>query len=225
VIRLPVDVPVDPDAPTARHWLEQELAKAPYQQAKPSFFEQLVNDFSAWLDDLLRSLAGTDIPGLGNLLPLVLVVIVLALGVVAFLLFGVPRLNRRSRAAGELFGEDDARDAAALRRDALRAADAGDLTTAIAELFRSLARRLDERAIVSTFPGTTAHAFARRAGDAFPDAAARLDACAGDFDAVRYLGRAGTPEQWDRIVALEAQLRDERPLRIGALEELLEAPR
>ena len=60
---------------------------------------------------------------------------------------------------------------------------------------------------------------------AFPGAAARLDDCAGDFDAVRYLGRSGAPEQWDRIVALEAELRDARPVRAESLEELLEAPR
>jgi hypothetical protein len=222
---IPLDVPVDPDAPTARHWLEQELAKAPYQQATPSFLEQLVNGFLDWVDGLFRDLAGAAAPGFGNLLPLVLVVVVAVLGVVAFLVFGVPRINRRSRAGGELFGEDDARDADALRRDALRAASAGDLTTAIAELFRSLARRLDERAIVSTFPGTTAHDVARRAGDSFPAAAGRLDACAADFDAVRYLGRTGGPEQWDRIVALEAELRDARPVRSESLEELAGAPR
>jgi len=226
MIGIPADVPVDPDAPKARHWLEQELAKAPYQQAHPSLIQQAWNQFEDWLNGLFQSLgdAKVDVPGVGNILPVILVVLVVVLGVVAFLIFGLPRINRRSRVPGELFGEDDPRDAAALRRDARKAAAGGDFTTAVAELFRALARRLDERAIVSTFPGTTARGFATRAGDAFPVAAERLGDCAADFDAVRYLGRPGTAEQWERIAALEAELRDAHPVRTESLEDLVGTP-
>ena len=92
--------------------------------------------------------------------------------VVAFLIFGVPRLNRRSRVAGVLFGEDDDRGSADMRRDAAAAASRGDYATAIAELFRALARGLAERTIVTVTPGTTARGFAGRA-DRF--VAARAD--------------------------------------------------
>lgn len=209
MIGLPVDVPVDPEAPEARNWLLDELAKAPYQAAKPSWFDQLVQGFLDWLDSLRLPV----VAGAPNVLWIaVLVLIVVVVLVIAFVVYGLPRLNRRSQVTGALFGDDDDRDAAAMRRDAARAASAGDYTTAIAELFRALARGLAERTLVDTFPGTTAHDFARRAGAVFPDASERLIASAGVFDGVRYLDAAGTAEQWRQLVELEQQLRTARPL-------------
>ena len=215
-------VPVDPDAPEATRWLLTELAKPEYQQAKPSPFEDAVNHVLDWLNDLVNSLGGAQVPGLGGALPVVLIGLVVALGVVAFLVFGLPRINRRAAATGELFGDDDPRDAGTLRRDARWAAAAGDYATAVAELFRALARRLDERTIVTAYPGSTARDFARRAGGAFPAAADRLLAAASDFDGVRYLGQPGDVGQWARMEALEADLRDARPERGGSLDELAE---
>jgi hypothetical protein len=98
-----------------------------------------------------------------------------------------------------------------MRRAAERAAAAGDYTTAIAELFRSIARGLAERTLVATFPGTTARAFARRAAIVFPAEADALTTAALDFDGVRYLERTGTPEQWATMVSLEQRLRSARP--------------
>jgi len=221
VILFPADVPVDPDAPEAKRWLLTELAKPEYQQAKPSPIEDAVNHVLDWLNDLIDSLGDARIPGLGSALPIVLVVVVVALLVIAFLVFGLPRLNRKAAVTGELFGEDDLRDADALRRDARRAAAAGDYATAVADMFRAIARRLDERTIVSSFPGSTARDVARRAALAFPDAGDRLTAAAADFDGVRYLGRAGDAVQWHRMEALEADLRDARPLRGGSLDDAL----
>jgi hypothetical protein len=218
---LPLKVPVDPDAPEAQQWLLKELAKPQYQGAKPGLFEQLLQQFLDWLQSILPrsapNVGGFDLTGVLSALVIAVVVVLL---VVAFLVFGLPRLNRRSKAGGDLFGDDDERDADALRRDARRAADAGDYATAVVELFRALARRLDERAVVATFPGTTARGFARRAGQAFPDAADRLGVCAADFDAVRYLDAAGTVEQWERIRALEAELHDARPPRSESLDDV-----
>jgi hypothetical protein len=222
----PLRVPVDPDAPEAQRWLVQELAKSPYQQSKPGPIEDLIQRFLDWLRSILpNSAPSTRVPDLSGLLPVLIVAVVLVLLVVAFLVFGLPRLNRRSRAEGELFGDDDERDADTLRREARRAAAAGDFATAIVELFRALARRLDERAVVASFPGTTARGFARRAGDAFPAAAERLASCAADFDAVRYLDAVGTREQWERIQALEAELHDARPRRAESLDEFAGALR
>jgi hypothetical protein len=224
MIAPPLRVPVDPDAPEAQRWLLQELAKAPYQQQKPGLLDQLLQQILDWIQSILPK-AGTGAgPDLGGLVPVLGVLVLVVLLVVAFVVFGLPRLNRRSRAGGELFGDDDERDAITLRRVAERAAAAEDWTTAIVELFRALARRLDERAIVSSFPGTTARGFAARAGDAFPDAAPHLAACAADFDAVRYLGEPGTREGWERIRSLEAELRDARSAHAEDLDDLVGAP-
>lgn len=204
---LPSDVPVDPDAPGATEWLITELSKAPYQAARPTLFDRIAKAVSDWLGSLqLGSVDGP--PALG--LTVVVAIVVGAL-VVALLLFGLPRLGRRSRATGALFGEDDARSAARMRQDAERAAANGDFSTAIAELFRAIARGLAERTIITTTPGTTARDFAGRAGRAFPPLAERLAASAAIFDAVRYLDRAGTAEQYADLVALEADLRAARP--------------
>lgn len=222
MIAAPLRVPVDPDAPQAQRWLLEELSKAPYQQQKPGLVEQVLQSIRDWLAGLLPQGSVGSGPDLGGLVPVIGAVVVVVLLVVAFVVFGLPRLNRRSRADGDLFDEDDERDSVALRRVAQRAAAAGDWSTAMRELFRALARRLDERAIVSSFPGTTARGFAARAGDAFPHAADRLATCAADFDAVRYLDDPGAPEGWERIRDLGLELRDARSAHAPDLDQLVD---
>ena len=208
---LPVDVPVDPDGPTAQQWLIDELSKAAYQSAKPTPFDQLVQTIEDWLNSLINGLGSVQVPGIGNLLGVVGLIVGAAILVIAFLVFGLPRVTRRSAGAGALFAEHDTRDAAAMRRDAERAAASGDYTTAIAELFRALARGLDERTLVSTFPGSTANDLATRAGRVFPDAASRLTLAATTFDGVRYFGATGTAAEWGQLVSLERELRSAKP--------------
>ncbi len=212
-LALPFDIPVDPDAPEAREWLLDELSKQPYQAAKPTFLDLLAQQILTWLDDLLDWLGGATAGGTRTDAPfwlLAVLIPVIVILVLAFLIYGLPRLNRRSKVTGALFGEDDIRDAVSLRRAAERAAAAGDYATAIAELFRSIARGLAERTLVSTFPGTTAREFSRRASAAFPAETEPLAVAARDFDGVRYLEQPGTAAQWDAMVALERRLRSAR---------------
>ncbi|MCS0500233.1 DUF4129 domain-containing protein [Protaetiibacter sp. 10F1B-8-1] len=221
--RLPVDVPVDPDRDEARRLLEDELAKSRYQQGEqgsgtPDWLERLYR----WFDELTHSLGGE------NTVPawvVVLVVVGIAVLVVAFLVFGVPRLRRRSAlAAGdELFEADDRRDAAAMRRDADAAARDGRWGEAIAERFRAIARSLHERTLVTTVPGSTAHDVARRAAAPLPEHAPALERAASDFDAVRYLGEAGDRERYERLVALDDAIQRSRP-RLDGETATAEAP-
>src|SRR5690606_25553805 len=118
---------------------------------------------------------------------------------------------RRSRVTGALFGDDDDREASQLRRDAENHAAAGRFAEAIADMFRSIARRLAERTVVSVSPGTTAQGFAVKAADAFPAHLEQLTIAAQDFDGVRYLGAAGSREAYDRAAQLERELRAARP--------------
>lgn len=209
---VPVAVPVDPEAPEAQQWLRDELAKTEYQSAKPTWFDRLADGIREWFESLQFD-AGDGPPALGMLIVVVLVVLVV---VVALLMFGLPRFNRRSRVTGLLFGEDDDRTAADMRIAAERAAAGGDHSRAIAETFRSIARGLAERTILTVTPGTTARSFATRAAEVFPAFGAELVAASGAFDAVRYLGRDGTVEQYEQVAALERSLRSTRP----ALEEV-----
>jgi hypothetical protein len=201
LVPAPFAAPVDPDAGTARRWLIQELAKAEYQEAKPSWFDRLSSDFWNWLNGLTIQSNGIT---QGPILIIVLLVIIAAI-VAAFLLFGPARRNRRS-SVRTLFTEDDQRDAAAIRRAAAAAASRGDFSTAVLELFRCIARGLAERAVVTTTPGTTARDFARQASIAFPDSAAALIAAASTFDRVRYLGAEGSSDDYTTLAALEREL-------------------
>ena len=204
---LPLEVPLDPDADEARDWILRELTDPAYQAARPNWFDLLTQALWEWITSL--QIDGGDGPPFIAFLGIGLVM--LAALVVAFLIFGMPRLNRRSRAGGELFGEDDARTAAAMQRAARAAAAEADWDLAIAEMFRAIARGLAERTIVTTTPGTTAHDFARKAAVTFPDHAVALETAATAFDAVRYLGRAGTQQQYEQVSALEQALRAARP--------------
>ncbi|WP_210506462.1 DUF4129 domain-containing protein [Naasia sp. SYSU D00057] len=204
---LAAKVPVEPDGDEGRRWLLDELGKPVYQEARPTWFDLVSQAIIDWINDLLAGATS----GSGAVALVIVVLIVAALLVGAFLVFGRPALNRRSRAGDALFGEDDTRVAAELRSSAERAASAGDFTTAIQELFRALARGMAERTLLDLYPGMTARGFAREAARPFPGHAEQLAAVAADFDAVRYLGRAGTEEQYRRVAELERELRTARP--------------
>ncbi|TQL48597.1 uncharacterized protein DUF4129 [Homoserinimonas aerilata] len=202
------DTPLDPDAEQAREWLREELSKLIYQEAQPTWFDRLATALWEWITSL--SLDGTGGgQGLGVVLVLLLVAAVI---VAAFFIFGPPARSRRSRIPGEIFGEDDGRDAAAMRRDAERSAAAGRWADATADMFRAIARGLSDRTLVTMSPGTTAQHFAGRATSVFPDHGAALAASATDFDEVRYLGHDGSRDAYERVAALERELRSARPV-------------
>jgi Domain of unknown function (DUF4129) len=218
LIRLaasPADAPpLNPSPRQAHRQLLEELSKQQYQPARPTVIDRGSESIGNWLTKLFNELFGGGVGGGGTALVIVVVGVLLVIAVVVgFLVFGAPRRNRRSASAGSLFGDDDDRDSAALRRAAEAAAARGDYTTAIEEQFRSVARGLAERVVVTTFPGTTAHGFAVTASAAFPALAADLSGAADSFDGVRYLGRAGTSEEWKLVSELDRTLRASRPVR------------
>lgn len=205
-------IPVDPDAPEARRWLREELSKAPYQAAEPTWFDRLSKSFIDWI----TSLTAPSGDALGAWVPVILTLLIAAVLVATYLIFGPPRLRRRSRAPEEIFGTEDRRGADDLRRAAAAAAAAGDWTLAGREMFRALARGLIERSVLLVTPGTTAHAFADRAGAAFPESAAGLAEAAAAFDRLRYLGTPGTERDYLLILTIDGELRAARPRRLEA---------
>ena len=195
-------VPVDPDAPDATEWLITELSKPEYQAAKPTLFDRIAQAISDWFQSLELGSANTP-PAVA----LTVIFVIVAAGlVVALLIFGLPRLNRRSRVTGALFGDDDARSAARMREAAQRAAQRGDYSAAVVEMFRAIARGLAERTIVTTTPGTTARGFAENTGLAYPALARRLADAAANFDGVRYLDRTASEAEYQAIAALERDI-------------------
>jgi hypothetical protein len=214
-LSAPLDVPVDPSAPDARELLLRELSRPEYAAAQPTLLDRIAQAIADWFS----SLTAPSGDGIGGWVPLVLLVL-LVLGIaVAFIVWGVPRLNRRSRASDGLFGADERRSAAELRRDAAAAAARGDFTSASLDAFRALARGLQERTVVAVLPGTTAHDFASQGGVAFPDLAPAFGAAADGFDATRYAGALGTPDLYRAITDLDAAM----ARRTAVLPDLIEA--
>ena len=200
------DVPVDPDADQAQQWIVGELAKPEYQAAQPSWFDRLSEAFWNWLNSLDLSGGGA---AQAPLLAIFLIVIV-AVVIAAIIVFGIPRVNRKSAVTGSLF-EDDERTSAELRASAADAASREEWDRAIEELFRALAKLLTERGLLFTSPGTTAHDFSASAADVFPDFAAQLIDGGVLFDTVRYLEKPGSREGYEQLVRLENALRSRKP--------------
>ena len=206
--------PLDPDAPEARRWLEAELTGPEYQAAKPSPFDVAMQAIRDWFLGLFDGATGLP----GPVLTLLLVLLVVVLVVVGLLVFGLPRLRRRRRSEVPLFDDRDLRDLQTLRRAAAAAASAGDWPRAIEERFRAVVRGLVEREVVTVHPGTTARAFADASSRSFPDLADELRAAAGGFDGVRYLGGAGSADEYARVTELERRIADARPAGRGEHE-------
>lgn len=207
VLLLPIRIPVDPDAPTARQWLTDELRNPAYRAAEPTWFDRASKAVQDWLGSLLNPSGGD----FSALVPLVVTVLVAALIVAAFLIFGIPRLNRRSAGDGVVLGADDRRTVAQIRAAAATAARAEDWAVAIVETFRAIARGLSERTVITIFPGTTAREVAVQAARAFPEAGPAVRQAATAFDSVRYQGGAGSREGYQAIAALDRSLAMARP--------------
>ncbi|WP_265521843.1 DUF4129 domain-containing protein [Oerskovia flava] len=172
------EVPVDPDASTARRWLLEELALPEYSTG-PSLLER----FLKWLGDLFDGAPSLDMDPLTA--AVVIVVALLVVGAIAYYVAGPVRLSRRTRIAGAVF-EDDERDAAELRAAADAAAAAGDWATAVVERFRAVVRSLEERVVLEPQPGRTAHEAAASAAQRIPGLTAELEQGARLFDDVLY---------------------------------------
>ncbi|SFR99388.1 protein of unknown function [Microbacterium sp. cf046] len=208
--RLAASVPpLTPDGDEARRWAERELSDPAYAAAEPTPLDRIAQAIAEFFESLFGTqLSGDWGPWFGVIAAVVVVLVIVA----AFLVWGVPRTTGRARAATALFGRDEQRSAAGLRRDAASHASKGEWDAAIVLRFRALARGLVERGAVDTPPGATVHAFARAAARAFPASADELETAAEAFDDVRYLRRPGTEELYRRIAAVDDAVSAARPV-------------
>ena len=209
------DVPVVPDAETARRWATEELAEPIYHEG-PSLLERLLE----WLGSLFD--------GAPDRLPLpspavvALVVLVVALVVgVAFWVAGPVRAARRPQRSVVVLG-DDTRSAADLRAAADDAAARGDWAAAVLERFRAVVRSLEERAVLQDSPGRTAVEAAEAAGARLPGRTGDLRRAARLFDDVCYghVAVDADADAWMRT--LDAELGDTRP--VGPVATSVVAP-
>lgn len=218
--RVLADVPVDPDAETARHWAEAELADPIYHQGQ-SLLDRVLEWFQEFLDEAQRSAANVDVGTASLALGAVLVVAV----ALVLTYTGPVRRARRARAEQLVF-EDDTRTAAEIRASADAFAADGRWSEAVLERFRALLRSLEERAILAERPGWTADEAAREAGAALPGCAADLRRASRLFDDVRYGDGTGTAADDTWLRGLDDTVRAARPVAVTApAEETLVAPR
>ncbi|HYI51867.1 MAG TPA: DUF4129 domain-containing protein [Microbacterium sp.] len=201
--------PLTPDGDEAREWAERELSEPAYAAAEPTPLDRIAQAVA----EFIESLFGTQLSGdWGPWVALIAAIVVVLVIAAAFLVWGVPRATGRARPGADLFGVDEQRSAAELRRDAASRAAKGEWDAAIVLRFRALARGLVERGAVDTPPGATVHAFARAAARGFPASADELESAAAAFDDVRYLRRPGTEELYRRIAAVDDTVTATRPV-------------
>lgn len=220
-LRLPAATPVDPERDEARRWASEELSKAQYASAKPSWLDQLWDGFIEWLRSLNSSGPGVSPDWTW---PLV-VSLALALVVTAVIVVR-PRLNAsRKRNSAAVFDEDAALDAGAFRSRAADAAARGDWSTAVVEQFRALVRSAEDRTVIDAQAGRTADEAAAQLGQAFGGFREQLDAAAGLFDAVKYGRASAGAEQYESVRALDSGLDAMKPDYLGESGHGLAVPR
>jgi hypothetical protein len=196
-----LDVPVDPDANTAREWAREELAKHEYQGGTGTNWLQRFFD---WISNLISSL-GNGFGGAWGGWGFVVAVIVVA-GVIVLAVWLLVGPLRRSRGRGgddEELG-DPTLSADQLRENAQAAARAGDWNAAVIDAYRALIRSLAQRDAIDAPPGMTAFEAALAASASMPAIASGVTADADVFDAVRYGHLAATREHYDHVLATTA---------------------
>jgi len=214
------EVPVDPDAETARRWAEQELADPIYHQG-----ESLLQVVLRWIQERLAEAQNALSTMNGRSAAIVLGSVVIIGVVVTLLVVGPVRRSRRSqRSSVEVF-VDDNRTVAELRRSADTLAAAGKWSEAVLDRFRAILRSLEKRAVVDERPGRTAHEAAVQAAAVLPPCAADLhrasrmfdDVCYGDVEAGR------DDDAWLRQV--DDAVQNTRPVAAATGSRVLVAPR
>lgn len=218
--RVAFEVPVDPDAETARRWAEAELADPVYHQGQ-TLLERVIEWLAELLAEARASALNVDVRTAGLILAGILVVA----AVLVLLYTGPVRRARRARASTEVF-EDDARSAAEMRASADALAAAGRWSEAVLDRFRAILRSLEERAVLAERPGWTADEAAAEAGAALPGCAGDLRRASGLFDDIRYGDRQGRAEDDAWLRGVDDAVRSARPVAVAtAPEPTLVAPR
>lgn len=195
------DIPVTPDADSARQWAADELAKAAYQDRGPS----LVQRIQEWFSHLISSVFGKG-PGFDSVTSvLAIVVIILVVGAVVYAVVGPMRRSRRAARERAVF-EDDTRTSAEMRESAERAAANGDWGLATLERYRAVIRSLEERDLLEERAGMTAHEAATEIARRFTDVRHLVEHASEIFDGVRYGHRDTTSREYDTMTSLDRAL-------------------
>jgi len=210
--------PVLPDAEEARRWAAEELAKAEYRDAAPSWLQTLWEDVMRWLSSLDGSAESA------GPVPSPVIGIVIAVIIAIAVILARPRLNAAPRQARDVFEPDSMLGAQDYRARAEAAAASENWGDAVVDRFRALVSSAETRTILDHQPGRTADEVARDLAVPFRHEAARLDAAARTFDAVRYGNAAANKTDYQAMASLDTALKSTRPERASAANNVAVLP-
>lgn len=193
--------PVNPGRDEARDLLWNELQQPEYAE-RQSLLQRLLQAIQDWFDGL----DGPDLTVPATQFAIGIVVVVVIVLVIARLVAGPVRRERRIRGSAVVVEADDVRTAERMRAAADAAAGAGDWSLAVAERFRAVVRSCEDRAVIDPRPGRTAQEAANDIGAALPGLAARLHIGAGLFDQVEYGGLAASSSDDTALRQLDEEI-------------------
>jgi hypothetical protein len=193
------DVPIDVGRDAARDAATRELSDPAYQAAKPSWIDRALRWVLARVDDLLTGIARVVPGGIVGVLLLILLVVVIIIVIRV-------RVGKLARNVSASVFAGKPKTAADHRRAAEEAAARGDLTEAVRERFRAIARGLEERGVLDERSGRTVAELAREAGGRLPEQATALRSAARMFDDVWYGGRPATIQGYQQLADLDLAL-------------------
>ena len=197
---------LDPTPDQARDWLNNELHRSDYQNT-------WLDSVLRWILDRLRKL----LDGAGQLAnsgisPVITLLV--ALVVIALLVWVLPKVRRESAAArsGGAVLEDLTITARTYRDLAAQAFRDGRYDDAVLDGFRAVAKDMSDRTLLDDAPGRTAHEVSLALAPRFPDHGNRLAQAADVFDSVRYGHRRASADQAGEVQKLDAELVKTRPV-------------
>lgn len=203
---------LNPTPPEARDWLGRELHGSAYQSP-------LLDSVGRWILGHLRSL----LDAAGHLVGLSPVItVLLALTVIALLVWVLPRVRREPVAAASKGAVlDDVSITPSHYRDlAAQALRDGRFDDAVLHGFRAIAKDMSDRRVLNDAPGRTAHEVSLALASPFPDQTDRLARAADLFDSVRYGHRRASATQAGQIHQLDVELVTTRPLALASSPEV-----
>ena len=216
---LAAEVPVVPDADTAREWAREELADPIYRQ-RPSLLDQAIEWIIDQISKMFDAAGNVDV----RLAAVVLFVLVVVGVAIVLLVAGPVRRARRQRESTEVFGDDE-RTAAEMRASADAFAAAGRWNEATLDRFRAILRSLEERAVLDERPGWTADEASAVAASVLPPCADDLRTASRLFDDVCYGDRAAGPDDDTWLRGVDQRVQDARPVAVATEPDHLAVPR
>jgi hypothetical protein len=190
---------IDIDRDAAHDAAQHELNNAIYPRG--SLTDQLMR----LLDDLLHEImsGGASVPG--GWLTITVLLIAVAVAVVAAIRVARRTMRTDRGRQSALFGSIEM-SSAEHRAAAEQSAARGDWALAIKHRLRSVARHLEETAVLHPVPGRTATELARDAGQAIPELADELRRAAVAFNDVTYGELPGTEPTYRMVADLDDHL-------------------